>query len=231
MINLIQALIKARAEFPSIQKDKVNPHFKVSYASLDSVLDAVTPVLCKHGLAIVQLMEKGNILKTHLFHESGEVLTSEYELPDIQDNQKKGAALTYARRYSVCALLSITADEDDDGNATKDEQKNNSKTKPSNNNNSPNNVIDLIRQVREFLGVDKQYVVDWLAKNNTTIADLKNPDQLMKDMCIDRAIAQGVDEFYALESYVENVKSPNLTSVQKWKQTLGDFNSAGRRNI
>ena len=231
MINLIQALIKARAEFPSIQKDKVNPHFKVSYASLDSVLDAVTPVLCKHGLAIVQLMEKGNILKTHLFHESGEVLTSEYELPDIQDNQKKGAALTYARRYSVCALLSITADEDDDGNATKDEQKNNNKTKPSNNNNSPNNVIDLIRQVREFLGVDKQYVVDWLAKNNTTIADLKNPDQLMKDMCIDRAIAQGVDEFYALESYVENVKSPNLTSVQKWKQTLGDSNSAGRTNI
>jgi hypothetical protein len=231
MINLIQALIKARAEFPSIQKDKVNPHFKVSYASLDSVLDAVTPALCKHGLAIVQLMEKGNILKTHLFHESGEVLTSEYELPDIQDNQKKGAALTYARRYSVCALLSITADEDDDGNATKDEQKNNNKTKPSNNNNSPNNVIDLIRQVREFLGVDKQYVVDWLAKNNTMIADLKNPDQLMKDMCIAWAIAQGVDEFYALESYVENVKSPNLTSVQKWKQTLGDFNSAGRRNI
>ena len=231
MINLIQALIKARAEFPSIQKDKVNPHFKVSYASLDSVLDAVTPVLCKHGLAIVQLMEKGNILKTHLFHESGEVLTSEYELPDIQDNQKKGAALTYARRYSVCALLSITADEDDDGNATKDEQKNNNKTKPSNNNNSPNNVIDLIRQVREFLGVDKQYVVDWLAKNNTMIADLKNPDQLMKDMCIDRAIAQGVDEFYALESYAENVKSPNLTSVQKWKQTLGDSNSAGRTNI
>jgi hypothetical protein len=231
MINLIQALIKARAEFPSIQKDKVNPHFKVSYASLDSVLDAVTPALCKHGLAIVQLMEKGNILKTHLFHESGEVLTSEYELPDIQENQKKGAALTYARRYSVCALLSITADEDDDGNATKDEQKNNSKTKPSNNNNSLNNVIDLIRQVREFLGVDKQYVIDWLAKNNTTIADLKNPDQLMKDMCIDRVIAQGVDEFYALESYVENVKSPNLTSIQKWKQTLGDFNSAGRRNI
>jgi hypothetical protein len=220
MINLIQALIKARAEFPSIQKDKVNPHFKVSYASLDSVLDAVTPVLCKHGLAIVQLMEKGNILKTHLFHESGEFLTSEYELPEYQENQKKGAALTYARRYSVCALLSITADEDDDGNATKDEQKNNSKTKPSNNNNSPNNVIDSIRVVREFLGVDRQYVVDWLAKNNTMIADLKNPDQLMKDMCIAWAIAQGVDEFYALESYVENVKSPNLASIQKWKQSL-----------
>ena len=219
MINLIQALIKARAEFPSIQKDKVNPHFKTSYASLDSVLDAVTPALCKHGLAIVHIMEKGNnILKTHLFHESGEVLTSEYELPDIQDSQKKGAALTYARRYSVCALLSITADEDDDGNATKDEQKNN-KTKPSSNNNTPN-IGDLVRQVREFLGVDKQYVIDWLAKNNTSISSLKNPDQLIKDMCIDWAMNQGVDDFYALECYADNVKSPNLASIQKWKQSL-----------
>lgn len=220
MIELIKALIKARAEFPSIQKDKVNPHFKVSYASLDSVLDAVTPALCKYGLAIVQLMEKGNILKTHLFHESGEVLTSEYELPDIQDSQKKGAALTYARRYSVCALLSITADEDDDGNATKDEQKNN-KTKPvSNNNNSPNNIGDLIRQVREFLGVDKQYVINYLKSTGETITTLKDPNQLFKEMCVDWAMTQGVDEFSALESYVENVKSPNLTSIQKWQQIL-----------
>jgi hypothetical protein len=216
MIELIKALIKARAEFPSIQKDKINPHFKVSYASLDSVLDAVTPVLCKHGLAIVQVMEKGSILKTHLFHESGEFLTSEYELPDIQDSQKKGAALTYARRYTVCALLSITADEDDDANSAKDEKTYNSKTKPSNNNNSPNNVVvDLVRQIREFLGVDKQYVIDWLAKNNTTIANLKNPEQLIKDMCVDWAVSQGVHEIHALDSYTENVKSGDLTLVQK----------------
>ena len=223
MIELIKALIKARAEFPSIQKDKVNPHFKTSYASLDSVLDAVTPALCKHGLLIVHVMEKGNnILKTHLFHESGEVLTSEYELPDIQDSQKKGAALTYARRYSVCALLSITADEDDDGNATKDEQKNN-KTKPlssSNNNNSPNNIGDLIRQIREFLGVDKQYVINYLKSTGETITTLKDPNQLFKERCVDWAMTQGVDEFSALESYVENVKSPNLTSIQKWQQIL-----------
>ena len=219
MINLIQALIKARAEFPSIQKDKVNPHFKVSYASLDSVLDAVTPALCKHGLAIVQVMERGNILKTHLFHESGEVLISEYELPDIQDSQKKGAALTYARRYSVCALLSITADEDDDGNAAKDEQKNNSKAKPLPSSNNNNNIGDLIRQVREFLGVDKQYVINYLKTTNETITTL-DPNQLFKEMCVDWAMTQGISESSALESYVENVKSPSLTSIQKWQQKI-----------
>jgi hypothetical protein len=212
MIELIKALIKARAEFPPIEKDKTNPHFKMSYASLDSVLDAVTPHLCKNGLAIVQIMEKGGILKTQLFHESGEVLTSEYELPDIQDSQKKGAALTYARRYSVCALLSITADEDDDANSTKDD-------KPVSKTNALA-IGDTIKQVREFLKVDKSWVLAWLSSHQVpSINELKNADQLIKDMCIDWAISQGADEFSALESYT-NVERTDLTSVQKWQQVL-----------
>ena len=226
MIELIKALIKARAEFPSIQKDKINPHFKVSYASLDSVLDAVTPVLCKHGLAIVQVMEKGSILKTHLFHESGEFLTSEYELPDIQDSQKKGAALTYARRYTVCALLSITADEDDDANSAKDDK---TAQKTYNSRQSVNSrqlsIGNAIKQIRELLGVEKAWVINWLSSYQVpSIKELESAEQLIKDMCIDWAISQGVDEFQALDSYTENVKSPDLTSVQKWQQVLrGEF--------
>jgi hypothetical protein len=222
MIELIKALIKARAEFPSIQKDKINPHFKVSYASLDSVLDAVTPVLCKHGLAIVQVMEKGSILKTHLFHESGEFLTSEYELPDIQDSQKKGAALTYARRYTVCALLSITADEDDDANSAKDEKTYNSRQSV---NSRQLSIGNAIKQIRELLGVEKAWVINWLSSYQVpSIKELESAEQLIKDMCIDWAISQGVDEFQALDSYTENVKSGDLTSVQKWQQVLrGEF--------
>lgn len=118
MQKLITALVKARAEFTSIQKDKTNPHYKNRYATLDAVLDAVTPALCKHGLAIVQSTstESAKIeLKTYLYHESGEHISSSYPLPDIMDAQKLGAALTCARRYALCALLSVTADEDDDG--------------------------------------------------------------------------------------------------------------------
>ncbi|MBO3463467.1 ERF family protein, partial [Aetokthonos hydrillicola] len=54
MQELIKALIKAKSEFSNIQKDRVNPHFKHKYATLDAVLDAVTPALGKHGLAVVQ---------------------------------------------------------------------------------------------------------------------------------------------------------------------------------
>jgi hypothetical protein len=221
MIELIKALIKARAEFPPILKDKNNPHFKVSYASLDSVLDAVTPVLCKHGLVIVQVMEKGGILKTQLFHESGEVLTSEYELPDIQDSQKKGAALTYARRYSVCALLSITADEDDDANSASAKDDKPAQKTNSNSRQSVLSIGDNIKQIREFLKVDKNWVIAWLSSHQIpSINELKNADQLIKDMCIDWATGQGIDEFHALESYTDNVKKADLASIQKWQQVL-----------
>lgn len=118
MKELIGALIKARAEFRSIAKDKVNPFHKSKYATLDSVLEATELGLSKHGLTIVQTVDvisERVMLVTTLYHTSGENIASRYPLPNIDDPQKMGAAITYARRYSVCALLSVTADEDDDG--------------------------------------------------------------------------------------------------------------------
>jgi hypothetical protein len=59
------------------------------------------------------------ILKTVIYHvESGEQISSELLLPQNTDPQKTGSAITYYRRYALCSLLGIVADEDDDGNAT-----------------------------------------------------------------------------------------------------------------
>ncbi len=84
MQELIKALIKAKAEFNPIQKDGTNPHYKRKYATLDAVLDAVTPGLGKYGLVIIQtteIFEGKTVLRTHIFHESGESITSTYPLP------------------------------------------------------------------------------------------------------------------------------------------------------
>ena len=119
MKQLLTALIKAKADFLPIKKDKSNPHFKSRYADLDSIFSACEPALLVNGLVLsqtIELTESGMILITTLWHESGENLISKYALPQISDSQKFGSALTYARRYSVSALLSVTADDDDDGN-------------------------------------------------------------------------------------------------------------------
>lgn len=118
MQELLKALVKAKAEFKPIPKDKQGPRNR--YSSLDAVLGAVEPAIHKNGLAIVQATKHDGerfYLETTLFHTSGESLTSTYPLLDGADSQKIGSSITYARRYSLCALLSVVADEDDDGAA------------------------------------------------------------------------------------------------------------------
>lgn len=121
--ELIKALVAASCEFEPIEKDRVNPFLKSKYATLDSVLKSVEPALLRHGLKLVQAVdihESGApVLKTTLYHESGQSISSSYPLILNDDPQKFGAAITYARRYSVCAALNITADQDDDAQSAK----------------------------------------------------------------------------------------------------------------
>lgn len=118
--NISAALIKAKANFKAITKDKTNPHFKSKYASLDSVLEAVDSALGEAGLLLIQPTETrdgGTVLKTILIHaESGETLESIVSIPTSNDPQKFGSALTYYRRFCLCSFLGIAPDEDDDGN-------------------------------------------------------------------------------------------------------------------
>ena len=120
-VPLIKALIKARGEFTPVLKDGKNPHFKSRYATLDSVVEAITPALLNNGLILLQPISQGEdggmVLITQLWHESGERFEFKFVLPQLADLQKMGSAITYARRYSILSLLGIAPEDDDDGNA------------------------------------------------------------------------------------------------------------------
>ena len=117
------ALITAKSLFSPIHKNKVNPYFGSKYASLDEILEAISPALLANNLLLIQptiVKDNSNVLKTILIHtESGEQLESELIIPPIADPQKLGAAMTYYRRFSICALLAIAPDDDDDGTTAK----------------------------------------------------------------------------------------------------------------
>lgn len=117
---IMPALIKARGSFKAAVKDSKNPHFKSAYASLDSVVDAITDALLANGIFQTQptSVEDGvTILHTRFVHTSGEWIGSTYPVhPVKKDPQGEGSALTYARRYALMSLAGI-APEDDDGNA------------------------------------------------------------------------------------------------------------------
>lgn len=124
--NLYCALLKAQTEIENAHKDAKNPYYNSTYSTLNSVLDSCKPTLNKNGILIAQKCE-GNKLTTTLIHaESSEEISSSLDLIAVQDMQKLGSAITYARRYTLQALIAIGA-EDDDANSTLDKQPNSSK--------------------------------------------------------------------------------------------------------
>jgi len=123
---LAKALSAAQAELTNPKKThtahvvsaRTGGKFAYHYADLAEIIEHVRPVLAKHKLAFTQLVQASAAetwLETRLIHESGQWIGAEYPLPKLADSQAMGSAITYARRYSLCAILGIAAEDDEDG--------------------------------------------------------------------------------------------------------------------
>ena len=54
MKNIATALLKAQTEMSNPKKEATNPFFKSKYADLNSVREAVMPVLNANGIVVLQ---------------------------------------------------------------------------------------------------------------------------------------------------------------------------------
>lgn len=122
--ELYAAFIKAQAEFGSVIKDKANSHLKSHYATLASVVEAFRDALNKNGLSVLQptIYKDGMVfIVTTLIHTSGQWLRSYYPvITQRSDPQGLGSGMTYARRYSLMALMGLAPEDDDGEGATVD---------------------------------------------------------------------------------------------------------------
>ncbi len=124
--ELSRAMLIVQQQLQPAIKDARNPFIGNEYATLNSVMEACRALLSSQGIWITQLpcpapveLGAGHIgLETRLVHaESGQWISSTAIIPlPKNDPQGMGSAITYARRYSLCAILGIVT-EDDDGNA------------------------------------------------------------------------------------------------------------------
>jgi ERF superfamily len=117
------ALAKAQAELQNPPKNKTNPHFNSKYVDLSDGLDVIRKTLSKHDIAFVQAPASYDnilILHTRLMHKSGQWLESTYPVSGLEKHQAMGSALTYARRYSLFAMVGVAGEDDDDGNAAQE---------------------------------------------------------------------------------------------------------------
>lgn len=124
--DLIQSMVKFQIAFQnaSLKKDAKNEHLRNGYVSLDNLLNVIRPILSENNLVIVQSLA-GDYLTTVLYHASGQFIGSNMPFTPMNGSkvtnalQELGGGITYAKRYSLSALLQISVDVDNDGHDSK----------------------------------------------------------------------------------------------------------------
>lgn len=117
MKNLYKKLLAVQQEVGAIAKDSTNPFFKSKYFDINGLLTELKPLLNKHGLVVIQplvdIMGKSALETRVIDVESGEFTSNICPLPENQDSQKMGSAITYFRRYALQSLFLLQAEDDD----------------------------------------------------------------------------------------------------------------------
>ncbi|MGA1046741.1 MAG: ERF family protein [Minisyncoccia bacterium] len=117
MSKIYGQLLQFQNKLRKVNKDaKGHNH---SYASFDNVVETIDPELNSQGLGYTHTFDGQDIICT-LFNAEGETITSKLTLPQeslkgMNASQSMGAAITYARRYTLTAILGLVTDDDTDG--------------------------------------------------------------------------------------------------------------------
>jgi hypothetical protein len=124
--SFVAAFFAMQQELPEVKKtseaDAGNRGI-MHYANLKTVTDAVYPVLAKFGFmwsCQPDIDDSKPVLRyelTHISHtvDNPQQRTGTYPIFGDNKPQALGAAITYARRYALCAVVGLTPDKEDEG--------------------------------------------------------------------------------------------------------------------
>lgn len=124
--NLSNKFMKVLNEVPNFVTDETAQAGKKTYKFLNlaTILKTIKPVFEKHGLAFSQRVTFDNTgearqvigtVETIIFDDEEQMVACSYPFFVTGDPQQVGGEITYARRYSLYAVLGIFPDKDDDG--------------------------------------------------------------------------------------------------------------------
>ncbi len=120
-------ILRIQSEIGVLSKTETNPFFKSKYMDINGLLAQLLPLLEKHKLTVIQPLSYiqdwqagvggGNTspaLRTIVTDTDGKVIIDDkIQLPNLQDPQKMGSAITYYRRYALQSLFLLQAQDDD----------------------------------------------------------------------------------------------------------------------
>ena len=118
--ELFAALLKFHKDCPEIKLDSEVSFGKVKfkYASLGGIIKTIKTKLIENDLYFMHLSGNDGV-RCRVFHSSGKFIESEpLKIAASNDAKQQGAAITYAKRYTLCAILGLSAEDDKDAPAT-----------------------------------------------------------------------------------------------------------------
>jgi len=191
-----QALVKFHKLNLKVEKNgeaNINASVKRKYVKLDDIMNIVRPALAELDCYVDQHLAGDSVI-TRVVHSSGQFIASKlhyqtWEANQVNNLQRLGGGLTYLKRYSICAIMNIVADEDTDGegndnvgykkpsqNVSTQQQDNREWLNLTNKNGSPNakgnSAIEFIKGGGKLADILKKYRI-----NKTDLATLSKLEQ------------------------------------------------------
>lgn len=116
-------ILKIQSEIGVLSKTETNPFFKSKYFDINGLIAQLLPLLEKYKITVMQpLTTVGGTpaIKTIVCDSENhkEIIQGTITLPDLQDPQKMGSAITYYRRYALQSLFLLQAEDDDANHAS-----------------------------------------------------------------------------------------------------------------
>ena len=108
-----EKLFLLQQEIGTISKDTSNPFYKSKYFDVNSLINQLQPLLKKYKLLLLQPIEEDLVYSKLICIDGTGAVLSALKLPEINDPQKLGSAITYYRRYTLASLLGLQAVDDD----------------------------------------------------------------------------------------------------------------------
>lgn len=182
-----EALLAVQSELKA-PKGQYNSFGKYSYRSCEDILEAVKPLLAKHGLTLTIQDEPTMVGDWHYIHASaclrkGDelVIASAYarepkEKKGMDDSQISGTASSYARKYALNGLFLIDDSKDADAlppDAQKGAQKKQKQDVKPFNEPPKQRAWRMIQQFAKNTGLDAKAIADGVAKRD----DFKDTDE------------------------------------------------------
>jgi len=218
--ELVTALAAFQAEVKNPPKTKKVDMgtYDYYYAPLDEILDYVRPLLSKHGLVITQFTgdaEGGVSITTQLSHKSGQWMRTQFTMTQTDRGAKgKGSAITYGSRYSLCPILVIAGETDDDGTAatgdegvvdTKQEEDRHTTATEAVSQSSATTKVDYTkRQAPRFVipAEIKAFRQEWIPKHFKTTEHLKAAGEVMRGLRVNLVTAPSIshEKFAEIQS-------------------------------